>query len=143
MRLLLAFIAAALPWTAHAQLSLTVPFASYHQGHPNKWCESNPGIGVDYAASDWVIVGGGIYRNSQCIETKYVRVRGYPVHIGPLDLGLMAGVGTGYRRDGGIAILPPIPHVRFRFNDRYSVGAVIVPPIRGRYVLGFEFGRRF
>lgn len=145
MRLLLAIIAAVLTWPAQAQFSATMPFGSYHQGHPNDHCEINPGIGVEYAVvSDVFIVGVGVYRNSECERTKYIRGRSYLLHFGRVSLGIMYALVQGYAADGRWQVLPPLPSVRLGVTRNTSVNTFIVPPLPGHhYVFGFEVEHSF
>lgn len=58
-----------------------------------------PGIGLLCPIANNTSLAVGTYRNSLSMQSNYAAAVWQPLHLGPLRVGALAGVVTGYRRD--------------------------------------------
>lgn len=94
-----------IPGFAYSQTIMS-GFISKHSS--GEYCESNPGIGVRLDDGEWAGWAVGTYKNSLCRTTVYV-AREWTHHLGgPLHVGVIAGVATGYRWAVIPAALPEV-----------------------------------
>lgn len=88
---------------------------SHHAQRHRGFNEQNWGIGIEHklsrdnpiAIGDDSSIAVGMYRNSIRQTSNYAFYQWKPLHVGPVDIGVMVGVVDGYKlRDG-----KPIPAV--------------------------------
>lgn len=107
--------------SASAQTLLS-GFVSHH--FRGEFCESNPGIGVRLDSGAWAGWAAGAFRNSLCRTSVYVGREWQWKVAGPLHVGVIAAVATGYRW----AITPaPLPEIVLRFE--HFEAALVVQPL--------------
>lgn len=110
---------------------------SYHVNPVKKFNQNNPGIGLEYHASQDVLYTAGIYRNSNYQDSIYATVGWTPLHLGPLSFGAAAGLINGYHNynNGGIA---PVAFGLVRLEgtgdlSRLGVNLSVLPPIPSKH----------
>ena len=116
-----AFAALFICATASAQTLLS-GFVSKHSS--GDYCESNPGIGIRVDEGRWAGWAIGAYRNSLCRTSVYI-AHEWTYHVaGPLHVGVLGAVATGYRW----AVIPAVlPEVVLRFG--HLEAALVVQPL--------------
>ncbi|MCD6674834.1 MAG: hypothetical protein LT106_18530 [Burkholderiaceae bacterium] len=90
---------------ANAQTLLS-GFVSRHSS--GDYCESNPGIGIRIDSGAWAGWAAGAYRNSLCRTSVYVAREWTRQVAGPLHVGVLGAVATGYRWAVIPAVLPEV-----------------------------------
>lgn len=85
------------PWSLQVHVASVQP--TQRAGAP--WNTSNDGFAVRYAFSDTYAVQAGHYRNEHTVQgynffANYVYGDYTPLHLGPVRLGVFAGVVSGY-----------------------------------------------
>ena len=116
---------------AHArepvEVTVTSGFLSKHAGS-RQYNERNGGIGLRIDSgtfAGWTI---GSYRNSLGRTTVYVAHEWQRQLVGPLHVGLVAGVATGYN----VPVMPAVlPEAVLHIGDRVEV-ALLVQPVNLR-----------
>lgn len=102
-------VAAALALAGQAQaadFSVTSGFVSKHAD--DGYNERNNGIGFRMDSGDWSGWGIGTYKNSLARQTVYV-AKEWQWHVaGPVSVGAIAGLATGYNYVVIPAVLPEI-----------------------------------
>ena len=101
---------------------------AYHFDRSREHNERNWGLGLEVPTSDhttWMI---GTYKNSNWQRTDYLWYENTPWRLGPLQVGWMAGVATGYRSNphspmpvAGLAIVSR--------GKRIGVNVICLPPV--------------
>jgi hypothetical protein len=98
--------------------------------------EVHPGLGIEYRLNSDTSVMLGYHKNSLNLRTQYASVQYQPLHLGPLKIGVSAGVMSGYplKRDGGFfpAVLPMITYESKTFGVNFG----IIPNIPSQKVEG-------
>lgn len=82
---------------------------SWHSDRAAHYQETNLGVGLEYRRGDWGAMAGA-YRNSIDRTSRYALGEWLPIQAGPVRIGAVAGVVTGYHwRDGGpVPVLAPM-----------------------------------
>lgn len=93
---------------------------SYHFDRSGNMNEQNPGLMYEHNG-----VVTGVYKNSYSKTTAFVGGVWRPVQIGDFQAGIVAGVGTGYDRPFGAAVV-----ASYSFG-KFAVQAVVVPVPKG------------
>lgn len=74
--------------------------------------DSTPGVGLLCPIATNIRLAVGTYRNSLSMQSNYASIAWQPVHLGPVRIGALAGVVTGYRRDytpmAALAVTVPV-----------------------------------
>jgi hypothetical protein len=98
--------------------------------------EVHPGLGIEYGLNSDTSVMLGYHKNSLNLKTQYVSVQYQPLHLGPLKIGVSAGIMNGYpqKKDGGFfpAVLPMITYESKTFGVNFG----IIPNIPSQKVEG-------
>lgn len=118
------------------QAWLSVHGASYHLDRSQQWNETNPGIGAEYQAASTVSLLAGAYKNSYSRTTTYAGIGWQPeaLKLGPVQLGAVAGLATGYN-------LPFIAFARASIDCKaFVIDVIAAPPAEknGSAMLGFS-----
>ena len=88
---------------------------------------STPGVGLLCPIAANTRLAVGTYRNSLRKQTNYAGVVWQPLHAGPIRVGAMAGVMTGYQRD-----YTPMAAMAFTLPVRsIELHLVAVPAVQG------------
>lgn len=109
---------------------LTTTLGSYHFDRDTNYCETNPGIGVQYYFKDDAYITAGAYRNSPCNFAPYAMVGIETDTSKRIGAGIMGGLVGGYDSDEDFATAPVVafPYVRFGSNeDKVHAKVIIVP----------------
>jgi hypothetical protein len=117
--------------TAHAETYIQLNGASVHT-KPG-FNGFNYGAGIEQTISDRWTVAGGWYRNSEYRGSTYGYARYSVYNNGPWDIGVGAGLVTGYQR---MRVLPmAFPEVCYGY-----LCAIALPQVEpsGASVLGFH-----
>lgn len=109
--------------------TLVLHVASRHLDTADQYRESNPGVGVRHSLGRGFLMGGG-YINSLDRTTVYAGGGGTLASVGPVSLGVIAGLATGYS-----ARIKPVllPELSLRAG-RVAVLVAYIPRIRSRAV---------
>jgi len=118
-------------WAALAALFFCAPasaqtllsgFVSKHSR--GDYCETNPGVGMRIDSGAWAGWAIGAYRNSLCRTSVYV-AREWTRHVaGPVHVGALATIATGYR----FVVIPAVlPEIVLRF--KHIEAALVVQPL--------------
>lgn len=132
-----ALVAAAALIEARAEskaVFITVPIASWHAERQREkgkgmYNQENWGLGLEYAYSEKLRLGAGIYRNSLRQDTGYFGVAYFPLYLqsANLRLGSSVGVVSGYTSN----LMPiAVPTAAMEWK-RFGVNALFVPPYDG------------
>jgi hypothetical protein len=128
IQIIIAFFAIGSCTPAPAQnVTVMSGFASWHEHRcaQNQAClnQNNIGIGVRFDGGEYKDYAAGIYKNSYYRTSVYV-AKEFTAHIaGPLHVGLLAGVVTGYK----YPVTPwLIPELIAKF-DRYELALLAQP----------------
>jgi hypothetical protein len=89
---------------ASAQTSVTVFGLSKHS--ESGYCEVNPGLGLNYEASEDLRISAGRYLNSKCRWSNAIGGMYTPLHYGEWSFGVALLRLTGYREKAVFAALP-------------------------------------
>jgi hypothetical protein len=115
---------------AGADLTLLSGFVSWHS--EGRYCERNGGVGARLDSGAWAGWAAGAYRNSLCRTSVYVGREWVRPVAGPLHVGVVVALSSGYR----FAVVPAVlPEIVVRF-DRFEV-ALIVQPFEIRHSPAF------
>ncbi len=127
------------PVPAHAKVTTEIQLSglSYHwdRGTVRKYDlqETNLGIGVKHNwPSNFIAYGG--YSNSYHKPSYYI-FYGRPIYKGRIELGLMAGFVSGYKRDTGMAITPCL----IPYGKMGPINIIVTPWFTAASVTVWEF----
>ena len=124
----LAAAAAAPVETAKEDLSrglwLELGGLSYHLDRNRHFNEHNFGLAAQYRFDTDNAVAAGYYRNSLGADSHYALYKYTPLHYGPLNLGVQAGILDGY---------PAMNHGRF-FPMALPVASVRMGPVEAEFM---------
>jgi hypothetical protein len=118
---------------------LNAGFYSQHFDSDKGLNNSNPGIGAEYRFSTVASATAGRFYNSDHAYSNYAGMYYQPVALGPVRLGAVVGVFSGYpkMRDGGWfpALIPTLSY------EYKSVGLnlAIIPPYKNRLYGALSF----
>lgn len=102
---------------------------SYHFDRSKGYNEFNYGLGVDYAVTDSIGAGVGVYKNSQGKKSFYLLAGYKPLTLwGVVRVGVLAGIVNGYgddRKD----ITPVVLPVASIEGEHIGADLSVVPPI--------------
>jgi Antimicrobial peptide resistance and lipid A acylation protein PagP. len=122
---------------------LQTGFMSYHldrqQTHERNFREQNYGIGLEHKLSENSSVSVGYYRNSIDKDSYYAAYAYQPLKAGPVKIGALAGVVTGYPLNNGgpIPMLLPLASIE---GKRMGVNLTYVPKLKDvSSVLALQF----
>lgn len=114
------------------ELWLNPGFYSYHFDRNKGLNDSNPGIGAEYRFSTVISATAGRFYNSDRQYSNYAGVYWQPVALGPLRLGAVAGVFSGYPRAHNGGWFPAvIPAVSVEYQ-RVGANIAIIPGYKDR-----------
>jgi hypothetical protein len=86
-----------------------------------------PGIGLLCPIANNTRLAIGTYRNSLSMQSNYAAIAWQPLRLGPMRVGAMAGVVSGYRRDftpmAALAVSVPVRAIELHM--------VAVPAVSG------------
>ena len=95
--------------------------------------EVNPGIGLHFVDGDYHKLIG-VYKNSDRKWSKYALLAWTPVNLGPVHVGAVAGVVTGYSS-------PYLPaaglYTTIAMTEKYRLNIAMVPTVRSIKCYGF------
>ena len=117
---------------------------SHHWRHDDEHNDLNLGLGLEYRFSADLGVIAGYYQNSNHKPSEYALLRYQPLHLGPVQLGGLAGVVNGYDRDDGARANGAAMLAASVDLERLNVSLVGMPSV-GRRVDGcvsLQFGWR-
>ena len=124
-------------WPAKAETWLTVPLGSYHFDREGKHNERNFGIGVKHFVSERNVIAGGVYRNSNDIDSGYLLGGRCFYRSTYVCGGTLFGLVTGYERHailiGGLAVT----------LHRKTWGITVLGFPKDGGVIGLQVERRF
>lgn len=78
------------------ELWVNAGMQSYHFAKDQNFNNNNLGVGVEYAFNTVASVTVGEYSNSLRHQTNYAGIYYHPIEIGPIKVGVVAGVLNGY-----------------------------------------------
>ena len=78
------------------ELWLNAGMQSYHFAKEQHFNNNNLGVGVEYAFNTVASVTVGEYKNSLRHQTNYAVINYHPIELGPIKVGIVAGVINGY-----------------------------------------------
>jgi hypothetical protein len=78
------------------ELWLNAGMQSYHFAKEQHFNNNNLGVGVEYAFNTVASVTVGEYKNSLRHQTNYAGIYYHPIELGPIKVGVVAGVINGY-----------------------------------------------
>lgn len=112
---------------------LQTGFMSYHldrqQTHERNFREQNYGIGLEHKLSENSSLSVGYYRNSIDKDSFYAAYAYQPLKAGPVKIGAMAGVVTGYPLNNGGPIPMVLPLASIE-GKRMGVNLTYVPKLK-------------
>lgn len=112
---------------------LQTGFMSYHldrkQTHERNFREQNYGIGIEHKLSENSSISAGYYRNSIDKDSFYAAYAYQPLKVGPVKVGAMAGVVTGYHLNNGGPIPMVLPLASIE-GKRMGVNLTYVPKLK-------------
>ena len=126
-----AFVSAALAAEPVARPSnwLHLGAVSYHFNRAANYNEINPGLGIEHQFNARHSLSAGFYRNSERRNTVYAMYGYTPIQIGPVKIGVLAGLANGYSaHDGGF--FPVALPVAMIERGRFGVNFTVIPSIR-------------
>jgi hypothetical protein len=126
MRLVLAAVLFAAAGAAFAQDWVALHGLAKHlDGHVH--CNSTTsGLGIEHGISESWRTMAGFYRNSNCRYSGYAGGAYLPLTLGPVHLGGLAGLATGYK----VSPLPAAGFVAALEWRRFGVDVVFIPPYK-------------
>lgn len=84
------------------------------------------GLGLQHGISESWRAMAGFYRNSNCVYSAYAGGAYLPLALGPVHLGGLAGLVTGYK----VSPLPAAGLVAALEWRRFGVDVVFIPPYK-------------
>lgn len=107
-----------------------------HHFQDNGRNERHPGLGLEARVSEDFSLMGGFHKNSLNLRTRYLAANYTPLHIGPVRLGVSAGVMDGYplKHEGGL--FPAVLPMASVDIGRVGVNFMVIPTIRSQHVEG-------
>jgi hypothetical protein len=78
------------------ELWVNAGMQSYHFAKDQNFNNNNLGLGVEYAFNTVASVTVGEYSNSLRHQTNYAGIYYHPIELGPIKVGIVAGVLNGY-----------------------------------------------
>jgi hypothetical protein len=118
-------------------------FATYHFDGERGLNGRNTGIGAEYRFRGDLALLGGRFLNSDREHSNYAGLVWQPVALGPLRLGAVAGVFSGYprmREGGWFPALIPVATIEYR---RAGVNVGYVPSYKDRLYGGLSVQLKF
>ena len=116
MRALIAAVLLAAAGAASGQVSLSIYGLSKHSDSP--YCETNPGLGINYQITDDLRIGHGRFRNSKCRASNGTGLMYTPIKLGDWRFGVALLRLTGYNER---PIFAPLPVGAYDFSRRHAV----------------------
>lgn len=109
---------------------------SYHFDRSKSFNERHVGLGVEWRANEDLSVMVGFHRNSLSLRSRYASVQYQPLHLGPVKIGVSAGLLDGYplKKDGG-AFFAAIPFATWE-GEKFGVNVGVIPDIPSQYIDG-------
>jgi hypothetical protein len=122
---------------------------SYHFEREKKYCEFNPGIGIEHAVAENTRVVVGQYTNSFCRPSAYLGVSYAALTYGHFKLGAAIIAVTGYEKtakkdnQAQEIMLAPLGVLAYE-RGRYGANIILAPP-HGEFsgALGLQLKVRF
>lgn len=144
MKKMIAAILTALACTTPAVASdavwTSMMVRAYHTDRTKGYNENTLGVGVEYRRDDSDIrLVGGMYNNSFNRLSTYAGVSWLPVEVGPVKMGVMGGLISGYQRyDYNFG--PMAAGILSIEKNRYGANLMVVPPVPGDGAPTWTFG---
>ena len=102
---------------------------SYHFNRAANYNEINPGLGIEHQFNARHSLSAGVYRNSERRSTVYALYGYTPLQIGPVKIGVLAGLANGYSAHQGRAFPVALPIAMIE-RGRFGVNFTVIPSIR-------------
>lgn len=102
---------------------------SYHVNRAANYNEINPGLGIEHQFNARHSLSAGAYYNSERRTTVYALYGYTPLRIGPVKIGVLAGLANGYSGHDGKFFPVALP-VAMIERGRFGVNFTIIPSIR-------------
>jgi hypothetical protein len=111
---------------------LAISTVSKHFPSSDGYNERNWGVGLEYGVGEDTRLVTGVYRNSYFRDTAYVGAAYTPFGAGPVRLGAVVGVVTGYEDQMGSRVAPAVlPVVTFE-SGNVGFNLIVAPQIGDR-----------
>lgn len=109
---------------------------SYHFDRAKNFNEVHAGVGVEWRMNEDLSVMMGFHKNSLSLRSTYASVQYQPLHLGPVKLGVSAGLMTGYplKKDGG-AFFAAIPMATWE-GKSFGINVGVIPDLPKQHVDG-------
>lgn len=105
---------------------------SYHFDQNKNFNSINIGFGAEYQFSSVASLTAGVYRNSYYQTSAYVGSYWQPIMVGPIKLGLVAGMFNGYSNTNNGGWFPAaLPAVTLE-GDLIGLNLIFIPTIPDR-----------
>jgi len=109
---------------------------SRHFDRSKHFNEVNVGAGVEWRANEDLSVMTGFHKNSLNLRSTYAAMNYQPLHIGPVQLGVSAGLLTGYPlKNNGGAFFAAIPMLTYE-GKTFGFNFGVIPNIPKQHIDG-------
>lgn len=105
---------------------------SYHFDRNRDFNSINIGLGAEYQFSSVASITAGVYRNSYYQASSYLGSYWQPIQMGPVKLGLVAGIFNGYSNTNNGGWFPAALPAASVEGDLIGCNLIIIPTIPSR-----------
>lgn len=115
-----------------SELWLNPGLYSYHFDQNKNFNSVNYGVGAEYRFSSVASVTVGNYRNSYYHASTYIGAYWQPIAVGPVNIGVVAGVFNGYANTNNGGWFPAVLPAFTIEGDLLGVNLIYIPTIPNR-----------
>lgn len=105
---------------------------SYHYDQSKDFNAINIGFGAEYQFSTVASITAGFYRNSYSNSSKYLGAYWQPLAVGPLRVGMVAGLFNGYDNTNNGGWFPAVLPAISLEGDWLGCNVILIPTIPNR-----------
>lgn len=105
---------------------------SYHFDRNKDFNSVNIGFGAEYQFSSIASITAGVYRNSYYQTSGYLGAYWQPIGVGPIKLGLVAGVFNGYANTNNGGWFPAALPAATLEGNLIGCNLLFIPTIPGK-----------
>lgn len=105
---------------------------SYHFDRNKDFNSTNIGLGAEYQFSSVLSITAGVYRNSYYQTSAYVGSYWQPIMVGPIKLGLVAGMFNGYSNTNNGGWFPAALPAATLEGDLIGCNLLFIPTVPGK-----------
>jgi len=102
---------------------------SYHFDQQQDFNSINVGFGAEYQFSSVASITAGFFQNSHYQQSHYIGAYWQPIAVGPLKLGMVAGLFNGYENTNNGGWFPAVLPAISLEGEMIGCNLIVIPTI--------------